>query len=43
MENMDKGLSAKMDDDKAAKNTLNAPKFIYPSPKVWDFTEKRLH
>ena len=29
--------------DKSAKNTPNAPKFICPSPKVWDFDEKRLH
>jgi hypothetical protein len=28
----------KMGADKSAKNT---PKFICPSPKVWDFDEKR--
>ena len=33
----------KMGADKLAKNTTNAPKFICPSPKVWDFHEKRLH
>ena len=27
---------------KSAKNTSNAPKFICPSPKDWDFDEKRL-
>ena len=46
----------KMDADKLAKNTPNAPNFICPnclpklsaqivcpSPKVWDFNEKKLH
>ena len=32
--------STKMGADKSAKNTPNAPKFICPSPKVWDFDEK---
>ena len=27
--------------DKLAKNTPNATKFICPSPKVWDFDEKK--
>ena len=45
MENMDKGLTVhtKMGADKLAKNSPNAQKFICPSPKVWDFDEKRLH
>ena len=33
--------------DKLAENTPNTTKFIaqfvYPSPKVWDFDEERLH
>ena len=33
--------------DKSAENTPNVPNFICPnsspSPKVWDFDEKRLH
>ena len=29
--------------DSLAKNTPNAPKFIWLSPKIWDFNEKRLH
>ena len=29
--------------DKSAENTPNAPKFVCPSPKVWNFDEKRLH
>ena len=33
----------KMGADKLAENTPNAPKFICPSPNVWDFNEKRLH
>ena len=40
---MDKGLTTKMGADSLAENTPNAPKFICPSPKVWDFDEKRLH
>ena len=36
MENMDNELTV----PKSAENT---PKFICPSPKVWDFAEKRLH
>ena len=43
MKNMDKGLtdhSTKMGADKSAENT---PKFICPSPNVWDFNEKKLH
>ena len=42
---MNKGLTVctKMGVDKLFKNTPNAPKFICPSPKVWDFDEKRLH
>ena len=45
MENIDKGLTVctKMGADKLAKNTPNAPIFICPSPKVWDFDEKMLH
>ena len=44
MENMDKGLTVtKMGADKSFKNTPNVPKFVYLSPKVWDFDEKRLH
>ena len=39
---MNKGLT-KMGDDKSGENTPNAPKFICPSPKVWDFNKKRLH
>ena len=39
MENMDKGFTA----EKSAEDTQNAPNFICPSPKVWDFDEKRLH
>ena len=41
MENMDKVLTV------SAKNTPNVPNFsaqiVCPSPKVWDFDEKRLH
>jgi hypothetical protein len=37
MENMDKGLTV------PKWVLINAPKFICPSPKVWDFDEKRLH
>ena len=47
---MDKGQgthSTKMSADKSAENISNAPKLsaqiVYPSPKVWDFNEKRLH
>ena len=41
---MDKGLTVpKMGADKLAENTPNAPKLICPSPKVWDFDEKRIH
>ena len=41
---MDKGFkSTKLGVDKSAENTPNAPKFICPSPKVWDFNDKRLH
>jgi hypothetical protein len=44
METMD---STKMDADKLAKNTPNAQnlsaQIVCPSPKVWDFDEKRLH
>ena len=29
--------------DKSVEITPNAPKFICPSPQVWDFDEKRLH
>ena len=29
--------------DSLTENTPNAPKFISPSPKVWDFNEKRPH
>ena len=29
--------------DKPAENTPYAPKFISPSPKVWDFYKKGLH
>ena len=48
MKNLDIGThSTKMGADKLAKNTPNAPKCICPifcpSPKVWDFDEKRLH
>ena len=44
MENMDTFThSTKMGADKLAKNTPNAPIFICPSPKVWDFNEKMLH
>ena len=47
MEIMDKGLtvklSTKMGADKLFENTPNAPKVICPSPKVWNFDEKRLH
>ena len=35
--------STKIGADKLAQNTPNAPKLICPSPKVWDFDEKRLH
>ena len=28
--------------DKSAENTPNAPKFVCPNPKVWDFDEKKL-
>ena len=35
--------STKMDADSSAENTPNAPTFICPSPKIWDFDEKRLH
>ena len=30
----------KMGADNAAENTPNAPKFVSPSPKVWDFRKK---
>ena len=44
MENMDQNThSTKMGADKSAERTPNAPKFISPIPKVWDFDEKRLH
>ena len=44
MENMDKRFTVtKMGADKLAKNTQNAPKFICPNQKVWDFDEKRFH
>ena len=36
MENMD---STKMGADKSAENYPNTPKFICPSPKVWDLDE----
>ena len=29
--------------DKSAAITTNAPKFVCPSPKVWDFYDKMLH
>ena len=39
--------STKMGADKLAENTPNAQnlsaQFVCPSPKVWDFNEKRLH
>ena len=35
--------STKMGAKKSTENTSNAPNFICPSPKVWDFDEKRLH
>jgi hypothetical protein len=34
--------STKMGADKLAENTLNDPKFICPSPKVWDFDENKI-
>jgi hypothetical protein len=44
MENMDKGLTVpKWVLINLSKNTPNTPKFICPSPKVWDFDEKRHH
>jgi len=45
MENMDKELTV----PKCAENTPNAPniicpiQFVCPSPKLWNFDEKRLH
>ena len=33
--------STKMDADKLAENTSNAPKYICPSPEVWDFDKKK--
>ena len=33
----------KMSADILAENTPNTPKYICPSPKVWNFNEKRLH
>ena len=35
--------SIKMGANGLAENTQNAPKFICPIPKFWDFDEKRLH
>ena len=35
--------STKMGADKSAERISNGPKLICPSPKVWDFDEKRLH
>ena len=36
--------STKMGADKSAKNTQKlSTQIICPSPKVWDFDEKRLH
>ena len=48
MENMDKGLTVpKMGANSSAENTPNAPnlfaEFVCPSPKVWDFYDKRLN
>ena len=51
MENMDKGVTVhtKMGADKSAENTsIQMPQnlsaqIICPSPKVWDFDEKRLY
>jgi hypothetical protein len=37
------GQGIKMGADKLAENTPNAQKLVCPSPKVWDFDEKRLH
>ena len=35
--------STKMGADKSAAIPTNAPKFVCPSPKVWNFYDKRLH
>ena len=44
MEKNEQGThSTKMGADKLFDNSRNAPKFICPSPEVWDFDEKRLH
>ena len=32
-----------MGTNELTENTPNAPKFVCPTPKVWDFHEKRLH
>ena len=41
---MDKGLTvANLGADKSTENAENALNCIYPSPKVWDLNEKRLH
>ena len=42
MENMDKGFTVPKWSG-ADSFAENAPKFICPSPKVWNFNEKRLH
>jgi hypothetical protein len=40
---MDKGLCTKMGADSLAENTPNVQEFAWPSPKVLDSNEKRLH
>ena len=39
----DRIQTAKMGAGSSAEITPNAPKYICPSPKVWNFNEKRLH
>ena len=44
IENMDKGLTVpKWMLKNQPKKTPKCPKIYHPSPKVWDFNEKRLH
>ena len=47
MEIMNKGLTAKKNEDSWANNTPNTLKFILPispiGPKIWDIVEKRFH
>jgi hypothetical protein len=43
MENMDKGLIVPKWVLNADKSAEDAPNALCPSPKFWDFDEKRIH